>query len=71
MQLRTKESDLLFATFLYVAKCVEEEDWPRLRQMGFGEEEVQALRGMSLEELAAMREHWAGSSDQSTVDGSG
>jgi len=59
MQLRTKESDLLLATFLYVAKCVEEGDWPRLRQMGFGEEEVQALRGMSLEELAAMREHWA------------
>jgi len=59
MQLRTKESDLVLATFLYVAKCAEEGDWQRLRQMGFGEEEVQALRSLSLEELACLRDHWA------------
>ena len=59
MQLRTKESDLVLATFLYAAKCAEEGDWQRLRQMGFGEEEVQALRSLSLEELASLRDHWA------------
>lgn len=47
----TKEGDLVLAVLIYAMRCFADGDWLALRQMQFGEKEVEALGQLSINDL--------------------
>ena len=48
---KTKEGDLVLAILIYAMRCLADGDWIALRQMQFGEKEVEALRQLNIADL--------------------
>ena len=63
-----KEYELTYAVLRYAADCLQEGDWPALRDLGFGPKEIEALRNLTLAELGLLARRLAGHALKARLD---